>query len=297
MSDASTLDRQLIDPDRQQPLPFAAAEDYARAVMTWARTLSTDGMAVRRDIAYGPHALHRLDVFSPPDAHGAPVVVFWHGGGWTNGYRDYVSFMAPHLVAMGCVLVAPSYRLAPQCPLPAAFDDALAATRHAVGHARQWGGAPDRIYLAGHSAGAHLATLVALREAARRDAGIPASHIRGCLPISGIMDLHHADPAPGSLDERVYTMVLSTPEQDAPMSPLCWAAGNRLPLLLSCGADDSERVLRSNRRLAALLALQPGPSRLHVEPGLDHFGTHTDLRRAEAPWYRRLAGLIEAHDA
>ena len=94
------------DPVRQMPMPFQAADDYAQAVMRWARALDTAGINVQRDVAYGPHRLHRYNVFSPAGARNVPVLVCWHGGGWTNGYRDYVSFTAPNIVRMACVLVA-----------------------------------------------------------------------------------------------------------------------------------------------------------------------------------------------
>ena len=283
------------DPDHQMPMPFPAAEDYAQDVMRWARELNTTGMNIQRDVAYGPHRLHRYNVFSPPHAANAPVLVCWHGGGWTNGYRDYVTFMARHIVRMGCVLVAPSYRLVAEAPLPAAFDDSVQMLAHLAQHSAQWGGAPNRLLLSGHSAGAHLAALVALRVADRSRAGVPDAAVRACLPISGIMDLHHPAPEPGSLEERVYTLVLDDALQDAVMSPICWTAGNRVPFDLSCGEHDSERVRRSNRRMAVLLKLQPAQVSLHVEPGQGHFQTHTSLRDARHPWYRRLASMIEAH--
>ncbi|WP_177142721.1 alpha/beta hydrolase [Variovorax sp. YR216] len=285
-------DRDLMDPDHQMRLPFPEAEDYARQVMRWSRDLATDSLDVRRDVAYGSHRLHRYDVFGPRGARNAPVVVFWHGGGWTNGYRSYVSFMAPHLARLGCVLVAPSYRLAPADKLPAAYEDSLAALRHIIEHAEAYGADARRIHLAGHSAGAHLATLVALRQADRQRAGIPHDAIRACLPISGIMDLHHPQPAAGSLEERIYSMVLRDGREDAVMSPLCWASGNTVPICLSFGEFDSARVRLSNQRLAALLAQQPGMSSEFMEPGLDHFGTHTALQNPDAPWYRRLGQFL-----
>lgn len=290
---APSLDRAVFDPDHQMPLPFPAAEAYGRQAMAWAREPAPSDMVVARDLAYGPHRLHRYDLFAPAQARHAPVLVFWHGGGWTNGYRDYVRFMAPHVVRLGLVLVAPSYRLAPEHRLPAAFDDGLLALQHISANVQRWGGAPQRLLLAGHSAGGHLAALIALREADRVRAGLAADAVRACLPISAIMDLHHPAPAPGSLEERVYTMVLSEPSDDAAMSPLCWTAGNRVPFVLSCGERDSERVLRSNRRMAALLGLQQARVALRVMPGEDHFQTHLALRDPQHPWYRRLAQLAQ----
>lgn len=290
---------QEANPDHQMPMPHPAADAYAQDVMRWARELDPatvpGGINILRDVAYGPHRLHRYNVFSPPGAHNAPVLVCWHGGGWTNGYRDYVTFMAPHVVGLGCVLVAPSYRLVTEAPLPAAFEDSVQVLAHVSQHVAQWGGAPDRLLLSGHSAGAHLAALVALRVADRLRAGVPDGAVCGCLPTSGIMDLHHPAPAPGSLEERVYTIVLEDAVQDAVMSPICWTAGNRVPFDLSCGEHDSERVRRSNRRMAVLLKLQLAPVSLHIAPGQDHFQTHTSLRDPDHPWYQRLARMVLEH--
>lgn len=281
------------DPDAQGPMPFQAAEDYACTVMGWARLPLGDGVEIHRGLAYGPHRLHRYDVFRPARARRAPVVVFWHGGGWTNGYREYNAFMAPALAAMGCVLVSPSYRLVREAPLPAGFEDALALLAHLAAHAQEWGGDPAALFLSGHSAGAQLAALATLRLADRARHGIPEGSIRACLPISGILDLSHPAPPPGTLEERVYTQVLERPELDAVMSPICWTAGNRVPFSLWYGEHDSERVRRSNERMHQLLLLQPGGSELHRLPGHDHFRTHTSLRDPDHPWYARLAALVE----
>ncbi len=277
------------NPDHQIPMPFQAAEDYACQVMSWARELPTAGMDIQRDVAYGENRLQRYDVFSPAGAKNAPVVVFWHGGGWTNGYRDYNAFMAPHITALGCVLVSPSYRLVSEAPLPAAFEDSLEMLGHVAQYIGRMGGDADRLYLGGHSAGAHLASLVALRPVDRARFGVRQGAVRACLPISGIMDLYHPSPAPGSLEERVYSMVLQDTAQDAVMSPICWTAGNSVPFYLSYGEHDSERVQRSNLRIRELLKLQQASVDLRIMQGQDHFQAHTSLRDAHHPWYQQLA--------
>ncbi len=284
------------NPDAQPAMPFQAAEDYARTVMTWAQAPLPAGVRVLRDLAYGPHRLQRYNLFVPrdPAAAGAPVLVFWHGGGWTNGYRDYTRFMAPHIVALGMVLVAPSYRLAPDHPLPCAHEDSIALLVDLQRRLLACGGAPDRLYLAGHSAGGHLAALAALRVADRVAAGLPPDGVKGCLPISGIMDLHAANPAPGSLEERVYSTVLRgrAPGQDTVQSPLFWTVGNTVPFWLTWGEKDSPRVVQSNQRLLAMLQAQAATVQAVMLPGQDHFQTHTTLHSAADPWYARLGVLV-----
>ena len=278
------------DPDAQMPLPFPAAVDYARTVMAWSREPLPARVVATLGVAYGPHRLQRFDVYAPAGAQAAPVLVFWHGGGWTNGYREWVRFMAPHVTALGLVLVAPSYRLVTECPFPAAPDDALALLAHLQHTLPTWGGAPRGLLLAGHSAGGHLAALTALRHTLWPRWGIAPDLVGGCLPISGIMDLHDPQPAPGSLEERVYTTVLRglEPQQDGVFSPLCWGSGNRVPFALGFGQHDSPRVQRGNRRLLPLLQTQTAPAHLTEWPGLDHFQTHTQLRDPGNAWYGRL---------
>ncbi len=275
------------DPDRQMAMPFAAADAYARQVMQWAREADFSAMHVWRDVSYGTDRLHQMDVFAPQQprhAQGSPVLIFWHGGGWTNGYRQYVHFMANTVCSMGIVLVAPSYRLAPAHRLPAAYHDALACVNYVFENAPAWGGNPRHVLVSGHSAGGHVAALTALR----RESSEPA-HIKACLPISAIADLHHPAPASGSLEERVYTMVLEDASQDGVMSPICWTAGYTTPTILTVGEHDSERVRLSNRRLQALLQVQGLDAPLHMLTGQNHFQTHTGLSDQHHPWYSALA--------
>jgi len=284
--------KSLLDP--QMPLPSAAAQAYEECVLAWAKDAGA-GLRVAKNLAYGSDPHQCFDVYAANNvAPDAPVVLFFHGGGWTNGYKEYAAFMARHVVAAGCVLVTPGYRLAPAAPLPAAFDDGVALLARLPALLPSWAGAARRVVLAGHSAGGHLAALLALRPDDLARAGVAADMIAGCMPISGIFDLHHPEPAPASLESRVYEMVLGPDTDDAQMSPLCWARGNRVPMVLSWGGHDSLRVRLSNQRLGSLLALQPGPIASFVDPDADHFQTHTDLAAGNHPWYRRLASLAHA---
>lgn len=295
-SDAVALDAPIdphFDPDRQPPLPLPEAVAYAETTMRWAQEPLPAEVVHHAVVYYGPHRLQRYEVYAPRGAKAAPVLMFWHGGGWTNGYPEYARFMAPAVVSLGCVLVTPAYRLAPLHPLPAAYEDTLGATAHVLKHASQWGGDPGRLLLAGHSAGGHLAALLALRRRDRQRIGLDDEAILACLPISAILDLHHPAPPQDSLEERVYSKVLGDREQDATLSPLLWCAGNKVRFLLSHGAHDSERVMRSNLRMLRMLVLQPGDATLRCEPGLNHFATHTSLRQVDAPWWQALRALLQ----
>ncbi|KWH51564.1 alpha/beta hydrolase [Burkholderia semiarida] len=275
------------------PLPTAEAENYARTALSWARDVPAD-IVSERNVSYGPTRFHRYDMFHSGRADKPPVVVFWHGGGWTNGYKEWGHFMAKHVVGLGAMLVLPDYRLAPESRMPAAFDDCARLLR-ALAASRTFTGDLRRVYVAGHSAGGHLAALTALRLHGYGRAADVGVTIRGCAPISGIMDLAHPAPPAGSLEARVYDMVLNDMDDDVLFSPVCWTAGNTVPFALSYGERDSERVIRSNRRLASLLACQPAPVVCRVARELNHFETHLALRDPNCDWYTMLGELMRGN--
>lgn len=278
----------------QPPLPFPAADDYARAALA-ASTGPWPGIIEHREHRFGPAPWQVMDIFAPQDlpAGGCDVLVFFHGGGWTNGYKEWVGFMAPALAAQNVMLVAPTHRLAPVVRYPDFLHDALAAIAAARRLVPALGGNPDRLFLSGHSAGGHVAAMCALRPDLRDIHGIPAQAICGCLPVSGILDLHHPAPPPGSLEARVYDTVLTRPEDDREASPLSWLRKDSVPLFLTWGERDSERVRRSNAEAERILTGLGVTARYRIYPE-DHFGTHLALRDPAHDWYAGLCAMRQA---
>ena len=242
-----------------------------------------------RDRSFGPSAWQRFDVFAPREAlNPCDIVVFFHGGGWTNGYKEWCGFMAPAITSRGAILVAPRYRLAPAFRYPVFLEDSFAALAAIRAQAAAFGGNPDRVFLAGHSAGGQIAALLALRADLWPAYGIPAGAIGGCFPVSAIMDLHHPAPAAGSLEARVYDTVLNDPSDDREASPINWLEHTRVPLVLVWGENDTPRVRSSNERAVAILRDHAAPVIERRYPGLDHFQTQLALGDASHDWYRLL---------
>lgn len=122
----------------------------------------------------GPGGPLPIRIYRPADAGSdpLPVVLFFHGGGWVVGDLDtYDGTARRHAAVVGALVVAVDYRLAPEHPYPAAVDDVWAATLWVAAHAAEFGGDPDRLAVAGDSAGGNLAAVVALLA---RDHGGPA---------------------------------------------------------------------------------------------------------------------------
>ena len=270
----------------QPPLPFAAAEGYSTAALA----LSVgpwDNVAEHRDIRFGSEPWQVLDMFTPDGAgpgSNLDVLVFFHGGGWTNGYKEWCGFMAPALAAHGVMLVAATHRLAPATRYPAFLNDALAAIAATAGLVQDYGGDPQRLFLGGHSAGGHVAAMCALRRDLWSGFGLSERMLKGACPISGILDLHQEAPVPGSLEARVYEAVLERPSDDHDASPLTWLRAGTLPLFLSWGERDSARVRRSNLQARDMLQALPGKALFREYPE-DHFGTHLALKDPRHDWY------------
>lgn len=158
------------------------------------RHAQKQGVAIERELAYGPDARHRLDAFVPEQrATGAPIVVFLHGGGYIGGERSPVpgliydnvpTFFARH----GMIGVNATYRLAPAHRWPSGGEDAGRVVAWLHDNGARLGGDPRRIFLVGHSAGAtHAATWTFMRSV-HGDAG---PRIAGALLVSGVYAALH----------------------------------------------------------------------------------------------------------
>ncbi len=168
----------ITDYPAQEPLSAAGA---AYGDECWARGEGING----DEIAYGTDPYQRLIVHRAPAPDGR-VLLFWHGGGWTSGYKEWMSFMAPAFTAAGVTFVTAGYRLAPAQVFPVGLEDCAAALRLVHARCADWGCDPARLFIGGHSAGGHYAGLLGTSADWRRRLGIADSLIAGVLPLSGV---------------------------------------------------------------------------------------------------------------
>ncbi len=205
------------------------------------------GISVRRGLAYAPGARHRLDVYAPEITGAArPVVVFFYGGGWEDGHREMYRFVGAALAKRGLVTVIPDYRLFPQVRFPAFMHDAAASVAWTETHIAGFGGDPRRIFLMGHSAGAQIATLLALDTRYLCTAGADDDTIAGVIGLAGPYDF---------LPLRTPTLrAIFGPESFWPQSqPINFASAESPPMFLAAGTADTTVNPGNTRRLAARL--------------------------------------------
>ena len=230
----------------------ARVPDHAEILARWAR----DSQAIRDtrpcqlDLAYGDTPAERLDVFRPSDAArepkarrrpGAPMLVFIHGGWWRSLDKADHSFVAPALADAGAVVVVPNYAL---CPAVSMEEIALQTVRSLAWcwrHARELGADPERITVAGHSAGGHLAAMMLCTLWKRAGDDLPDDLVKAALSISGVFDLEPLRRTP-----FLQPDLRLTPRSVRRLSP----AGFPAPagtLRAMAGALESEEFLRHNR--------------------------------------------------
>jgi acetyl esterase/lipase len=145
------------------------------------------GDHVEKDIAYSEAGGNRtrLDVYSPGEGKDRPVVIWVHGGAWQIGDKRMVQAKPKAFNEHGYVLVSVNYRFHPAVTYKEQAGDIAQAIRWVHDHARKHGGDPGRIFLMGHSAGAHLVALVGTDGRYLEKAGLKLGDLSGVIVLDG----------------------------------------------------------------------------------------------------------------
>jgi acetyl esterase/lipase len=215
------------------------------------------------DLVYGPGPTNTLDLYSPRNAAGSPVVVFFFGGGWNSGDKSEYRFVGAALAAAGIVTVIPNYTLYPQAKFPRFMQDAARSVAWIRAHARDWGGDPDQVFLVGHSAGAQIAVLLALDQEYLRQVGGGDQWLRGIVGLAGPYNFLPFTDA--------YLNDLFGPPADFGRSqPINYVRADAPPLLLMHGLRDKRVSSDNTRSLAAALRAIGAPVSTQYFPCANH---------------------------
>lgn len=246
-------------------------------------------VVTHRDLAYGDLKSQRLDVFAPASRGGlAPVLVFFHGGAWVVGDKILCGGFAKMLAEKGFVVVNVNYRLFPEARFPAFVNDGALAVKWARREAERYGGDPQRLFLGGHSSGAHLAALLAMDI---RYLGTKAD-IQGLIGLAGPYDFY-PDRVP------VVKPIFRGHIAEREIMPIAFAATARVPLLLVQGKADPIVPWHTTERMAA--AAQSAGAKVQTLY-LDHRGhlaimPHLSLRQRRDPVLERICAFINEQSA
>ncbi|WP_300608776.1 alpha/beta hydrolase [Trebonia sp.] len=249
---------------------------------------------IDRDLRYGDDPRHRLDVHTAGNGQaGAPVFVFVHGGGFVRGDKHVpgtpqYDLVGAWAVRHGWVGVTMTYRLAPEHTWPSGAQDVAAAVRWLRAHIAGYGGDPDKIVVAGNSAGAmHVASFAAGQGAAGPADPVGPGGIAGAALLSGIYEI--GAPRPGEPEHAYYG-----PNPGPEVSPLPGLLRTTVPLLFSVAERDPGLFQEAAARLVGKWLDRHGtvPDLVWVE-GHNHMSTIGSLTVDEAALGVPLARFVE----
>ncbi len=216
-------------------------------------------------VRYGNETRQQLDIYQPTVPRNGIVVVFFYGGGWRMGERDEYRFVAQTLTRYGATVVIPDYRIYPGGVFPDFMHDAAAAVAWTQRNIAQYGGDPKKIYLIGHSAGAHIATLLALDTRYLTAQGLGTDSLAGVIGLATPADFAN------NLEAKYRPVFVNQTELER-AQPIRYVRPDTPPLLLQHGADDSVVLPRNSLALAEKITALGGQAQARIYPNQGHSG-------------------------
>jgi acetyl esterase/lipase len=228
-----------------------------------------------------------LDLFLPAGTRAGklPLIAFVHGGFWRESDDNYGigNALAQALVPHGVAVALIRYPLAPAHKFPVQPEDVARAFAYLHRAAGQYGFDAKRMFLMGHNAGAHLASLVALDGRYLRDAGAPAHAVAGVIAMSGIYDLGASGPIARRARELVAPVFGGDARTHVDASPVTHARGGPPFLVLSAENDFGGFQVDARRFAARLRAAGNRDVQEIVLQDFDHFSFFANLRGERSP--------------
>ena len=228
--------------------------------------------------AFGADPRQKLDIYAPttPSARPWPVIVFIYGGSWNSGIREGYGFVGRALASRGFLVAIPDYRLVPTVRYPAFLQDNAAAVHWVIAHAGEYHGDPQRLVLAGHSAGAYNAAMLAYDP---RWLGADRGAVRAMIGLAGPYDF-----LPSNLAS--VNAAFGSASDPADTQPINHIRPGAIPALLSTGDKDDLVAPKNSDTLAARLQAAGATVERLRYPRVGHVGLVTAIAepfRGRAP--------------
>lgn len=258
--------------------PRATVPDHeaiaAAAAARSADYRATAGNAIY-DVAYGPHPMETLDLFRPADPTGAPLHVYIHGGYWRSRVKEDFSYIAAPLVDAGAVVAVINYALCPEVTIEEILRQTRACCAFLWRHPDVHDADRDRLHVAGHSAGGHLAAMLMATDWPAFEDDLPADLIKSGTLLSGVYDL---EPI---LQTSVQADVRLSADDARRLSPLHLKPATRAPMAIAVGGAESSEFRRQTAALAESWKTHAPVEHFEL-PGLNHFTILTETATAES---------------
>ncbi len=243
--------------------------------------------AVEKDVAYADGGdQQKLDLYLP-DRKGFTTVVFTYGGGWHTGSRKSVTPIGEKLQSLGYGCALLSHRLAPKDKFPAQIEDVAAAFAWVKARIAAKGGAPARVFLVGHSSGAHLSLLLATDPKYLARYRLAASEVAGVIGLSPPVDLQPREGGKGFGDALMAGRGADVFSRDPAIlrdaSPLRHVSKGLPPVLLVVGERDFPMLEGDARAFVARAKEVNATASLFVAKDCDHMGVVRSLLDDRSP--------------
>ncbi|MFM8931291.1 MAG: alpha/beta hydrolase [Gemmataceae bacterium] len=231
-----------------------------------------DNIPYRTDPQADPQK-HKLDLYLPRGPKNVPVLFFIHGGSWSRGDRKTYALVGETFARNGIATVVISYRLSPGVKHPAHIEDVAKAFAWTKNNIARHGGRPDRIMVAGHSAGGHLASLLATDSKYLIAEKLSPRDIRAVISVSGV----YTFVQPDTLEKLEHFIglsmatVLGTNRQSyVDASPLRHVTGSEPPFLILHASNDYPTCEEKSRKFADRLTQNGVPTTCLEIPDRGH---------------------------
>lgn len=217
------------------------------------------------DISFGPASWQTLDVYRPEgEAGDLPVILFFYGGGWDSGSKADYLFVARAFTELGYVVVLPDYVKYPTGKFPQFMEDGARAFAWTRENIQQHGGDPRRLFIAGHSAGAHLGALLLTDDRYLAAEGYAPNDVRAFAGLAGPYNFTPQEPK--------YQRIFAPPENYPMIRASRFVSGDEPPMFLARGGDDGTVGPQNQARLAESLQGAGIEHQTRTYSGVSHVG-------------------------
>mgnify|MGYP002073289612 FL=1 len=255
-----------------------------------------------RTVQLGPHSKQALDLYPTPGLKDAPVLLFVHGGGWSLGDKGAVNALPGYAARHGFLLASAGYRLAPEVDAGGCAEDVALSIAWLSENAARNGGDPQRIVIAGHSAGAHLVALVGADPRYLGDHGRSSKDLAGVICIDGAgydaprQMAQLAEGGGGPLQRRLASMYQGAfGARAAELSPTRLVeAGRAYPPFLIFHVERRADAREQSDGLAAALRAAGGSAEVVSARGETHRSINVDFGKPGDPEGERAALFIRS---